>query len=136
MAWNLGRLRACVLEAVPLDGLDSLAGSNIPDFYYVFVSVASSNYCVAVALEVNCIAANVRAIDACYWSTLSDVVDLKRIVPATRADDVAIERIELESKHSVGVAWEVIAILFHFDDECLGLFVVKANEFIFSHSSQ
>jgi hypothetical protein len=83
------------VKAVPFVSSGTLHSSNIKQLECIILSIAASEYSVAVIPDIDCIAAHVRAEDAGDGSLLPDIVDLHGVVPAAGEENVRVHLVEL-----------------------------------------
>jgi len=88
-------IRFSTVQAIPFVSSGTLHSSDIKQLESIILSIAASEYSVAVVPHIDCIAAHVWAEDAGDGSLLPDIVDLHGVVPAAREENVRVHLVEL-----------------------------------------
>ena len=83
------------IEAVPFVSSDTFHGSNIKKLESIILSITACEDSITIVPDINGITADMRAIYACNWSLLSDVVNLHCVIPSTGQKYVWIDLIKL-----------------------------------------
>jgi hypothetical protein len=83
------------VQAVPFVSSGTLHGSNIKQLECIILSIAASEYSVAVVPDIDGIAAHMRAKDTRDGPLLPDIVDLHGVVPAAGEENVRVHLVEL-----------------------------------------
>jgi len=77
----------------------------------------------------------VGSVDSSNGATVSSVIDLNCVIPATRNDHVWVSLVEFTTEDSIRVSWKLSELL-HSESKGLGRFVVYADLVVLATAGQ